>query len=235
LLHTVVLHSIQIGAVNYTTAALWSEVVPAVEHHYLVTGLTTGIHYYVRVSALATATAALGHGPSTTAAAAVAPAVQVPAQLSDVTVSLFKGVLGLVMSDKLIVHWVAPAVDSTHGSFAAASDSGGLIKEYVLQASTSADFSAPLVEYTVTTLSGCAAPAGCSFPLGAAVQTITVYAENGAALTAGQFKLSVPGYASSPTACIPYNDALSSMESQLEVLLGLSTDGVTVHHTSAWL
>jgi hypothetical protein len=215
--------------VTYTTAALWTEAVSAaVGHQYLITGLTAGTPYYVRVRALATATAALGYGPAATATAAVAPAVQTPAVPTGVTASLSTGALGPVVSDKLIVHWVAPAVDSAQGIFAATIDSAALIKQYVLQASTTADFSAPLVEYTATTLVDCGAPTGCSFPLGAEVQTITVYAQSGAALTAGEFKLSAPGYASSPTACITYNDALSTMEPQLEALLGLSTNGVTV-------
>jgi hypothetical protein len=199
-----------------------------VPHQYLITGLTAGTPYYVRVRALATATAALGYGPAATAIAAVAPAVQTPAKPTGVTVNLSKGALGPVVSDKLIVHWVAPAVDSVQGIFTAAIDSAALIKQYVLQASTSADFSAPLVEYTATTLADCGAPTGCSFPLGAEVQTITVYAENGLPLTAGGFKLSAAGYASSPTACITYNDALSTMETELEALFGLSTNGITV-------
>jgi hypothetical protein len=216
----------QIGTVTYTNAALWTEAV--VPHQYLITVLTAGTPYYVRVRALATATAALGYGPAATAAAAVAPAVQAPAKPTGVTVNLSKGALGPVVSDKLIVHWVAPAVDSVQGIFAAAIDSAALIKQYVLQASTSADFSAPLVEYTATTLADCGAPTGCSFPLGAEVQTITVYAQNGSPLTAGGFKLSAAGYAASPTACIPYDDNLSTMETELEALFGLSTNGITV-------
>jgi hypothetical protein len=204
--------------------------VAAVEQFFFVTSLTTGTPYYVRVSAMATATGALANGLSTAPAvvAAVAPAVQVPAEPAGITARFYRDALGAVVPDKLLVHWMAPAMNSLLGKFAAAVESASPIKQYVLQASTSTDFSAPLVEYTTTTLSSCAAPQGCSFPLGAAVQIITVYAENGSALTAGEFKLSAPGHTGSATACINYNDALSTMETELVALFELSAGSITV-------
>jgi hypothetical protein len=229
LLTLCILHASQAVSVNCTTAALWRGEVAAAEQFFFVTSLTTGTPYYVRVSAMATATGALTNGLSTApaAVAAVAPAVQVPGKPTSITATFSRGVLGLVVSDKLLVRWVAPAENNLLGKFAAAVESASPIKQYVLQASTSADFSTALLEYTTTTLTSCAAPGGCSFPLGATVQTITVYAEDGLPLTAGAYKLSAAGY-SGDTACIPYNDALATMETELEALFGVSAGSINV-------
>jgi hypothetical protein len=168
--------------VKYYSAALWSERKAAVDLYYLNTGLKTGMPYYAGARALVTSTAALGYGPRSTA---VAPVMQLLAEPTGVTVNHpSKDTLGRARFDELTTHPVAPAVKSSQDIFAAAGDSADRITQYLWQVPTSLDFSAPVIEYTATTLADCGAPTGRTFPL-AAVRTITVYADN-ALLTAEQ-------------------------------------------------
>jgi hypothetical protein len=161
--------------VKYNSAALCSARKAAVDLYYLNTGLKTGMPYYAGARALATGAAALGYGPRSTA---VAPVMQLLAEPTGVTVNPSKDALGRARSDKLTTHLVAPAIESSLGIFAVAGDNAAVIKQYLWQAPTSLDFSAPVIEYTATALADCGAPSGCTSPVGTAVRTITGYADN---------------------------------------------------------
>ncbi len=205
-------------SVSHSEAAIYSEVVVGLK--YQILGLDEGTPYYVRVRAF---TVGDGYGPPATFSSPIIPTSRPAHTPNNVRVTISDN----GAPDQLIVSWDSPSVDGETQLFQ--TDNGGApITHYViLYAPVRLDLPS-MEESTLSMRALGLCPVSCNFPLGAEVQSVSIYNEiAGSGITSGEFVLKLPNGATS--SCISYGDDIyAELSSLLDPGVKVAKEAITV-------
>ncbi len=206
------------SSVSHAEAATYSEVVVGLK--YQILGLDKGTPYYVRVRAF---TDVDGYGPPATF-----PFPRIPTpRPAHVPNNIHVTVSDDGAPDQLLVSWDSPDVDVETQLFQT-DDGGSPITHYVLLYAPVGLNLPSMEESTLSMRALGSCPGSCEFPLGAEVQSVSIYNENaGSGILSGEFVLKLPN--GDTSGCISYGDDIYvELSSLLDPGVKVSKEAITV-------
>ncbi len=206
------------SGVSHAEAAAYSEVVVGLKHQIL--DLEEGTPYYIRVRAF---TDGDGYGSPATF---LFPQIPIP-RPAYVPNNVHMTVSDDGAPDQLLISWNSPNLDAETQLFDT-KDGGSPITHYVISYAPVGLHLPSMEESTMSMRALGSCPDLCEFPLGAEVQSVSIYNENaGSGISSGEFIIRLPNGDTSN--CISYGSNIyTELSTLLDPAVKVSKEAITV-------